>query len=150
HDQLFRRDEEIAAGLAAVAPTAPARAIVVKHLPYELLLQRIRQMVRNAVPEGAHVLVISKGDDALLRLEASRGMHFPQAAGGVYAGYHPANSEAAVRHLEQLRTAGAQYLLLPQTSLWWLEHYREFGEHLNRNYMRVMDQPDLCVLFDLN
>src|SRR5260370_1451904 len=114
-----------------------------------MLLQRIRDLVRDAVSPGCNVLVISKGDDDLLRLPPCRAMHFPQAEGGGYAGYYPANSEAVIAHLEKLTSAGAQFLLIPQTALWWLGHYREFDEFLNRNFARLIDQPDVCVLFDL-
>src|SRR5260370_16502452 len=76
-------------------------------------------------------------------------MHFPQNEGGGSAGSYPASSDAAIAHLEKLRNTGAQFLLVPHTALWWLEHYREFGEYLNQNFTRLIDQPDACILFDL-
>ena len=67
------------------------------------------------------VVVISKGDDALLEWAGRRGWHFPQDATGGYAGYYPANGRNAIVHLEVLRARGARYLVLPATSAWWLD-----------------------------
>jgi 2-polyprenyl-3-methyl-5-hydroxy-6-metoxy-1,4-benzoquinol methylase/glycosyltransferase involved in cell wall biosynthesis len=176
HDQLLRRDEEIAATLAASLPRNPAPAptpsplpaapapappshpaigafapqtLPGKYLQYQQLLQRIRELVRDSGVKSNKILVISKGDEQLLRLDASTGSHFPQDVDGAYAGYHPADSESAIKHLEELRGRGAQFLLIPQTSLWWLEHYAAFTDHLNRHFGCVINQPDVCLLFDL-
>jgi 2-polyprenyl-3-methyl-5-hydroxy-6-metoxy-1,4-benzoquinol methylase/glycosyltransferase involved in cell wall biosynthesis len=161
HDQLLRRDEEIAASLAtapprttqaaaaADAPERPRTHESSKYLQYRQMLQKIRDLVREAIPQGGNVLAISRGDDDLLRLDACRGSHFPQGQGGVYAGYHPANSGAAIAHLKDLEKSGSQFLLIPQTALWWLEHYPEFADYLNSNFRRLIDRPDVCVLFDL-
>ena len=83
------------------------------------MIARIRDVVRCAVPRDATVLVISKGDDDLLRLDGRVCGHFPQTDSGVYAGYHPADAAEAIRHLEALKTKGAEYLLVPATSFWW-------------------------------
>ena len=71
--------------------------------------QRMRDVARVSLPADARVLVISKGDDDLLRLDGRHGWHFPQTAGGVYAGYHPADSTQAIAHLETLRARGAEF-----------------------------------------
>src|SRR5262249_991341 len=62
---------------------------------------------------------------------------------------YPANDQAAIDHVDKLRQAGANYLLIPQTALWWLDHYRGLGDYLNQHYTRVVDQPETCVIFDL-
>src|SRR5262249_40351316 len=77
------------------------------------------------------------------------GSHFPQGPNGAYAGYHPENGAAAIKHLEELRERGAQFLLIPQTSFWWFDHYTDFRDYLNQRFSRVIDQPEICVLFDL-
>jgi len=157
HDQLMRRDEEIAASLptliaspSAVVPASAAELPqAASYVKYQQTLKSIRELVRQAIPEGGHVLAVSRGDEDVLRLEHCRAAHFPQGQGGVYAGYHPANSEVAITHLTELQKSGAQYLLIPHSSLWWLDHYREFADHLNSNFHRVVDQPDVCIVFDL-
>jgi SAM-dependent methyltransferase len=168
HDQLMRRDEEIQAALATAlqqhAPdaAAPRNGPVISgaigsnkapvpgnYLPYQLIIHRLREAVEKTVPLVARVLVISKGDEALLKLGVRVGWHFPQDERGVYAGHNPADSAAAVEHLEQLRARGADFLLIPATALWWLEHYADFRRHLEEHYREVYRQDDTGVIFAL-
>ena len=117
---------------------------------YEAMTRRIRDVVAEKLPPEAVVLVVSRGDDALLELESRHGLHFPASADGRWAGHHPATSEEAVAQLEAMRQAGGQFLLFPSTGLWWLEHYRSFGEHLASRYAAVVREPDTCVIYALN
>jgi GT2 family glycosyltransferase len=118
-------------------------------LRYLQLRERIRKIVRKTVPAGAAVLVITKGDGTLLDMPGRQGWHFPQTDQGIYAGHHPANSTEAIAHLESLRAKGAQYLLIPATSLWWLEHYQEFTQHLKARYRQVEGLGKVCKIFKL-
>ncbi len=102
-----------------------------------------------ALPPEATVIVVSKGDDELLKLDSKRAWHFPQNEEGVYAGYHPAGSAEAVAHLEELRAKGGEYLLFPGTAFWWLEQYGEFAGHLDGRYRRVWDD-ELCIIYQLS
>ena len=114
------------------------------------LLGRLREAVRSFVPGGAKVLVISKGDHEMTRLFGRQAGHFPQDANGLYLGYHPRDSAAAIVHLEYMRAMGADYLLVPETTRWWLDHYGAFGEHLRSCYSAVMDEGGTGALFDLH
>jgi glycosyltransferase involved in cell wall biosynthesis len=116
---------------------------------YCQLPERICEVVRDALPPDATVLVVSKGDNALLQLDGRRAWHFPQREDGVYASYYPADSAAAIVHLEALRKKGAEFLLLPQTAFWWLEHYQEFRQHLEDRYRSVLSGSDACKIFAL-
>jgi len=156
HDQLLRRDEEIAAALPAFLSHAPAAAgqvtgapLAGRYLQYQQVVKRVREVMRDAGPRNSNVLVISKGDDELLALDGCQGSHFPQNTDGEYAGYYPEDGTAAIKHLEELRERGAQFLLIPQTALWWLDHYPEFSEFLTQHFSCVITQPDVCLLFDL-
>ena len=106
-----------------------------------------RATVAAHVPEGATVIVVSRGDQELVELPARTGWHFPQTDGNIWAGYHPETSADAVRELEELHARGADYFLLPGTSAWWLEHYEGLREHLD-GYLRVTEPHEGCVLFD--
>src|SRR5262249_18274059 len=72
---------------------------------------RIRRVLRCALPEGI-VAVVSKGDQDLVDSCGPLACHFPQDD-GQYAGYHPADSQAAIEHLETLRTKDVRFLLFP-------------------------------------
>jgi hypothetical protein len=134
---------------AAPQPCEPASAADggEADVDYGELVQRIHAVALAQLPSGAHVLVVSRGDEALLPpgLVAS---HFPQGPGGGYAGYYPADSGAAIAHLEQCRTEGAEFLLLPATGFWWLDYYGGFLQHL-MGRGRVLHHDGHCVIFDL-
>lgn len=101
---------------------------------YDVFVDRVRQFVQEAVPPGATVLVMTKGDEDLLRFTGRRGWHFPQDDEGAYAGWYPADSAACIAELERLRARGADFLVIPETARWWLRHYAEFADHLERHY----------------
>jgi GT2 family glycosyltransferase len=116
---------------------------------YGRLTEGLRQAVLDAVPVGGTVLVVSRGDDDLLRVDARRAWHFLRSESGAYAGHHPADSDEAVAALEAQRAAGAEFIAFPATAGWWLEHYDGFREYLEANYVRSLVDPESCVIFDL-
>jgi hypothetical protein len=83
-----------------------------------------------------------------LELNGRRAWHFPRAADGGYAGYYPADSDEAVDRLEHLRAAGAEYLVIPGPSAWWLDHYAGLRTHLVDSYPTLTDSP-ACRIFAL-
>ena len=97
---------------------------------------------------AATVLVVSKGDEELCKLDGRTAWHFPQTEHGAYAGYHPADSAAAIAQLEALREQGGEYLLFPSTAFWWLDYYRDFRMHLDNHYARVWCDQD-CLIYRL-
>lgn len=116
---------------------------------YRALVERIRARVGESVPSGARVLVVSRGDDALLRLPGCDASHFPQSKTGLYAGHHPRDGGEAVEHLLALRECGAEYLVVPATARWWLAYYSELRVELESRGERMIDDPETCVIFAL-
>jgi GT2 family glycosyltransferase len=117
---------------------------------YERETARLREAVKAAVPAGATVLVVSRGDEGLLELNGRRARHFPQAADGGWAGHHPADSEEAIGHLEALRGAGAEYFVVPPTYGWWLSHYEGLREHLESRYETVLVDEGAGAIYRLD
>jgi ABC-type multidrug transport system fused ATPase/permease subunit/GT2 family glycosyltransferase len=115
---------------------------------FEALVQRVSATVKSHVPDGAKVLVVSRGADELIRFGDREGWHFPQLEDGTYAGQHPADDAEAIAELERLRERGAEYLVLPATALWWLDHYQGFRDHLDR-FACTVDEEDVGMIFDL-
>jgi len=115
---------------------------------YRDLVAEIRRIVSETLPPGAVVAVVSRGDPELLKMEHRPAWHFPEARPGVYAGYHPGDSMAAIAEVETSRARGAAFLLFPGTALWWLEHYEGLREHLDARYACV-HRDARCVIFDL-
>lgn len=117
--------------------------------PYDRVTHRIQDVVRDSLPVSSTVLVVSKGDDDLLDLGGRKAWHFPRSRNGQYAGHYPATSQDAIDHLEALRMLGADFLVLPATSLWWLDHYVQFAQHLRHHYRLMVSDPDTCMIFAL-
>jgi hypothetical protein len=118
------------------------------YVGYSRLLVEVHVAVRKSIPRGRTVLVVSRGDEQFVRLEGRRGWHFPRHEDGRWGGFHPEDSQAAIEHLEALRSKGAQYLVFPETALWWLDFYGDFAEHLDGRY-RVLEQAESCVIYDI-
>ncbi len=116
---------------------------------YEGLRRKIGVMVRDNIPFGSTILVVTRGDNVLLELPGYEGWHFPRASDGTYAGYHPGDDGEAIGHLEQLRRLGAEYLVIPVSAAWWLEHYRGFRKHLDEQYDDVTMEPAIATIYDL-
>ena len=110
--------------------------------------RRICERVRETLPPQAQVLVVSKGDAALLRLGRVAG-HFPQAPGGDFAGYYPGDSAEAIDHLESLATQGFTHLVLPATAAWWLGHYEGLATYLGETSEVLVDDQD-CRVYRLH
>lgn len=118
-----------------------------RSLGYRHLVSAVRAAVAKHVPQGASVLVVSRGDHELLRLGAHSAAHFPQDADGRYLGHHPADSEEAIARLQESRKQGAGFLVLPASASWWLEHYEDFAEHLRAHCPSI--ELDVCSIYDL-
>jgi GT2 family glycosyltransferase len=116
---------------------------------YRELVARTREVVGRHTEPGSRVLVISKGDDALLDIPGRVGGHFPQLPDGQYAGCYPADDDEAIAHLEWLVDQGGRYLVIPAPGEWWLAHYAEFANHLVRWHRRVACIPGVAIVYEL-
>jgi hypothetical protein len=116
---------------------------------YGLLVRHVREVADGALPADATVLVASKGDEEMVKLGTRTALHFPLGEDGAYAGHHPPSDEWAIEHLELARERGAEYLLLPDTNRWWLDHYAGFAEHLRNRYAEIGRESEACLIFDL-
>jgi hypothetical protein len=108
----------------------------------------IRETVLRIVPEGATVLVVDKGDEELSKIRGRRTRHFPRNPDGTPAWHDPADSTDLLDQVAREREAGAEYLLIPSASAWWLDYYEAFTEHLERE-CRALARDSDCALFEL-
>ena len=93
-------------------------------------MEQLRALVNTAIAPGAKVAVVSKGNPQLLELGEGRvGRHFPADAQGNWSG-HPADGRGAIAALEQARAAGAEYLVVPESEIWWLSHYEGLADRM--------------------
>jgi hypothetical protein len=112
-------------------------------------LARSRQLVREHVPRECSVLVVTKSDPDWLDLFGRPTENFPQDATGRYPGFSFAHSIGAIAHLEALRARGADYILVPAPSSWWLDTFPEFAAHLVGRYEPVAADEGGGFLIDL-
>jgi glycosyltransferase involved in cell wall biosynthesis len=145
--EASRRLREVIAAVSVLEPKSAA-AEDGGPLPYGELVQYLRDRLERLLPKDATALVVSDGDDDLVRLRDRRAWHFPQTEDGTYAGHHPASSAEAIAQLEELRERGAEFLVFPEPSRWWLSHYRELREHLESRY-RVESVDDFAIVYSL-
>jgi hypothetical protein len=108
---------------------------------------QLRAGVRAAVPLSSVALVVSGGDEILLRHGSLATWHFPQGRMGEHD-RSPTNDARAVAHLEELRGAGASYLVIPRGALPWLSELKQFKTYLTDHYPRVYDE--YCLIHSLS
>jgi hypothetical protein len=119
-----------------------------RDLTYDMLVDDLRASVRRVLPAGARAAVISRGDDRLVDLDDVDAEHFPADASGAWAGHYPADGAGAVAALDAARARGAGYLVVPRTSMWWLDHYRQLREDLERRTPLLVDEAT-CTIYDI-
>ena len=66
---------------------------------------------------------------------------------GVYWG-PPPNDQTAIRELDRLKQAGAQFIIFAWTAFWWLHYYAGLNTYLRSNYPCLIEN-DRIVGFDL-
>ena len=137
--------------LSALASQRHARQVLEAGVSASYIdtVSRIREVVNSILPREAILIVISKGDEELLRFEQRRAWHFPQNENGIYAGHYPAEGAEAISQLQSLIARGGEYLLIPNTAFWWLEHYRELREWLEHCQSLVW-RDERCAIFRLS
>lgn len=116
---------------------------------YRHLKRRLRRFVASALPDGGRVAVVSRGDTELLDLPGVVAEHFPRRPGGDYTGFYPRDGLAAVAHFEWVRAEGAEYMLFPDTALWWLDKFPLLTDHLRARCPEVAAEQGVGILFDL-
>lgn len=111
-------------------------------------VDRFLRCVVEQVPTGSIVSIVSRGDDRLLEIEGRTGWHFPSGEHGWFSGHYPADDSEAITLIESERAKGASYIAFPDTSLWWLDHYKGFASYLAERFgPRHRDEG--CAIFSL-
>lgn len=105
----------------------------------------LRALVDAALPAHANVAVVSRGDDALLQLGTRQAAHFPSEENGTFAGYYPADTDAALEALNVAKARGAEFLIVPAAAAWWLKHYGGFADHLRENCVVVAEDAAATI-----
>lgn len=113
---------------------------------WERTMRDTARIVRRIVPPRERVASVDKHDPTLLHFAGRRGHHFPDLRS--MDGY-PADSVAAIEHLDDLRRRGTGWIVFPRPSFWWLEFYEDFRRHLDTVHRCAWDDPT-CRLYRLS
>jgi hypothetical protein len=107
---------------------------------------RTTQDLASVIPAGETLIL---ADDGVLgsELAIGRRAHSFIERDGQYWG-PPPDGATAVRELERLRAAGANFIAFGWPALWWLDHYPELRQHLETTARRLLANGRL-VVFDL-
>jgi glycosyltransferase involved in cell wall biosynthesis len=108
-------------------------------------LDQSRAEIESVVPPDARIVQV---DDGSLASDALGRSSVPMTErDGVYWG-PPRDAQHAIEELERLRAAGASFLVVAWTAMWWLDSYRGFGEYLASRYRRV-SRSSAAEVYDL-
>jgi hypothetical protein len=151
HERARRRSEQAKVANATTSPptraSSPNRNRSEDVRRYARLVPRLRAVADAVLPADARVLVVSRGDDALLALGGRVTGHFPQVA-RKWAGFYPGTGEEAVAQLDALASEGWEFIVFPTTAFWWLEHYEKLASRLLTRGRAIWHDND-CVIFAL-
>lgn len=113
--------------------------------------QRVRQIVRSTIPPHASVAVAAQYDTEIAMLDfghshvLSLGRTGAKGSGTTVTD----DNQSSVRCLHQLRGQGAEYLLIPSSSYWWLDRFHgELKKHLDTSCRTVWDDRH-CRIYAL-
>ncbi len=115
---------------------------------YEREAEQLREAVCATVPADATVLVVSRGDEALLELERPRApstSRRPRTAAGRATIPPTARRRSATSR--RCASSGAELLVVPPTYRWWLSHYEGLREHLEARYRAVVSDERAGAIF---
>jgi hypothetical protein len=147
HEQLVHRDAEIigtvGAALLPHAPNAPAA------IYYGQLLDKIRAIVADQLPPATPLLIVSEGDEAMLRFDGRPAWHFPQTSSDAAIEYSPVDGSSAIAQLESARRQGAGFLIVPSTGQAWLARHPDLEAYLRQRFPTVVRREDTVVIYDL-
>ena len=119
--------------------------------PPEDWLQQLHRAdidLKTHIPRGSICILVDENHWGDTRNKLNRTMLPFLERDGEYWGLPP-DDDTAIRELGRMRTAGAQYLIFPWHSLWWLNHYGRFNQYLRATFPCIVQTEHLLV-FKLN
>jgi hypothetical protein len=105
-----------------------------------------KQELMEIIPACETVILVDEtrfGDDAIHNCKT---LPFTEV-NGEYGG-PPTDSEAAILEFERLRLKGVSFIVFAWMAFWWLEHYLEFQQYLERKFDCIL-KNDRLVIFNL-
>jgi 4-amino-4-deoxy-L-arabinose transferase-like glycosyltransferase len=99
--------------------------------------------LNKITPPDALIVAADMGDPTIFYYSERKGWHFLEKD-GIYQG-NPSDSQDAIVDLEELRHHHATHVVFTTNTLWWLDYYREFAQHLNEHSTLVEETPEFKI-----
>jgi hypothetical protein len=127
------------------AATAELEAAVTEVRRLECLRLAAQELEAAIPSESDFILVNEEGSATLLKRDPR--LPVSLECDGQYSG-PPSDDESAIGEVEQLRRAGASFIVFGWPAFWWLECYTEFSGYLRARFPCPLENERLIV-FDL-
>jgi hypothetical protein len=112
------------------------------------VLASCNELLEERVPAGGPVMVVWRGDPAVLALRSRPIVPFPRPIGAL-ADHDFEHGAGPIAHLEAQRARGIRFLLIPDQARLWLEELPSFQEHLSCRYALLADAEGAGLLFEI-
>ncbi|MEY4918276.1 MAG: hypothetical protein RL616_2189, partial [Verrucomicrobiota bacterium] len=145
---LARESARLESLRTQLAEQTAHEALTPEQRAYQEMAGRLQKLCARHIPRRAVALLVTRGDDRLLKFSAQAG-HFPRTADGAYAGNDPVADLPALIQFAAERAAGAEFFVLPQTFHWWADHYPALFRHLNEHCRVIADVADTGKIWSL-
>ncbi len=86
--------------------------------------------LRKITSPDALIIAADDGDPTVFYYAERQGWHFLEKD-GIYNG-NPSDNQQLIVDLDRLRGRGATHLVFTANTVWWLDYYPEFAQHLGR------------------
>jgi succinoglycan biosynthesis protein ExoV len=120
---------------------------VLRGVPWFYEVQVTIRDLSAHIPPGKSFILVDEGQwagDAII--VGRQAIPFLEREGRYWG--RPADDATAIRELERLREAGADFIAFVWPAFWWLDHYSHFSRYLRAKYPRVLEN-ERVVLFSL-
>lgn len=118
---------------------------------YQQVSAGIKEAIYSVIPPGATLLVATEGINELLRLRDRTARHFPQADDGSWQRGSFADIQAFVDHIDEMASAGAEYLVLPTKMVGqYTKLFPAIRDELSNRYSILIDDQSVCLIARLN
>lgn len=111
--------------------------------------RRMREIVRAVLPSTASIIIVG-GTAGIKHWKhgSHRILEFASFEYQAKADSDIVDSGELIHALERLRSQGGEFLLIPSSYFWYLQHFGDFYRYLEANFRRVWT-GDQCILYQI-
>lgn len=128
---------------AAIHPRVPEM-----YHTWENRIGILGEQIGQTIPPGVAFILVDRAKLGIVgEFQGRRVIPFLELDGMFWGS--PASSQQAIAELQRLKRAGAAWLVLAWPCFWWLDHYGQWGRHLDDHASRRDTSPH-AVIYELH